>query len=270
VRLGDPNVNRLGLAATRAVDGWTARHLCDHFHAITEAVKQAAVRDLGIAAERITVIPRGRDPRRLGRPSPARKLRARTALQLPPGGPVLVTAGRQEFQKGQRFLIDAMAHLGAAHPHAVLLLAGREGNASTELRAAAERIGLNGRVRMLGHREDVPDVLAAADLFVFPSLYEGLGGALIEAMALGLPIVASDLPAIREVVEEGGNAMLVPPGSSGSIAKAVDALLSDPETAASMSRESRRIFLERFTLAHHAEAMTRLLLTVAKNGEAAR
>lgn len=99
----------------------------------------------------------------------------------------------------------------------------------------------------MGHRDDVPDLLAAADLFVFPSLFEGLGGALIEAMALGLPIVASDLDAVREVVDEGRNAVLVPPASSRALADAIVMVLDDRRKAAAFGARSRVIFAERFT-----------------------
>jgi glycosyltransferase involved in cell wall biosynthesis len=101
---------------------------------------------------------------------------------------------------------------------------------------------------LLGHRDDIPEILAAADLFVFPSLYEGLPGAVMEAMALGLPVVASDIAPIQEVVEQGRNALLVPPESSASLATAIERLLGDTQTAAAFGQRSRAIFEERFTL----------------------
>ena len=121
-------------------------------------------------------------------------------------------------------------------------------------------------MRFLGHRDDAPEVLAAADVFVFPSLYEGLGGALIEAMALGLPIVASDLPAIREVVEPGSNALLVEPGSPADLADAIVALADDPERRRRMGARSRAIFEDRFTLERSARRMLDLFERVATDG----
>ena len=118
-------------------------------------------------------------------------------------------------------------------------------------------------IRSYGYREDVPDLLAAADVFVFPSIFEGLGGALIEAMALGLPIVASDLAAVREVVEEGRNAVLVPSSSPRALADALDALLDDRRRAAAFGARSREIFIERFTADRSTRRMIELYRGVA-------
>jgi glycosyltransferase involved in cell wall biosynthesis len=110
-------------------------------------------------------------------------------------------------------------------------------------------------VRFLGHRKDVPEVLAAGDVFVFPSLYEGFGGALLEAMALGLPIVASDIPAVREVVDDGANAILVPPGDAPALASAIDGLLDDTGRRQAFGARGRTMFCERFVLDRVAEQM---------------
>jgi glycosyltransferase involved in cell wall biosynthesis len=265
-RSHDPNVAAWKLAVVKAVDGATSRHLTTAFHAISRAVKRAAVRDLRIDESRITVIPRGREPERLGRGSSGRRVAARRDLGLDGEGPVVVTVGRQEFQKGQWYLLEAMALLRAERPGVRLVIAGRRGNGSSRLEAVLRRTGLNGEVRFLGHRNDVPEVLAAADLFVFPSLFEGLGGALIEAMALGLPIVASDLPAIREVVEEGANALLVPPGSPGRLADAMRELLDDPARRAAFGAKGREIFEERFTIDRSVDRMVSLYERVVAEG----
>jgi len=266
VRLTDPAIHEHKLRAAKAVDGWTARHLTTHFHAITNAVKQAAVRDLRIDPDAVTVIERGRDPDRLGRPSADRRRRARTALGLEEGAPVIATVGRQEFQKGQWHLLASMPRVLQAHPGTRVLLAGRSGNASVRLDEVMRTAGLDGHARLLGHRDDVPEILASSDLFVFPSLYEGLGGALIEAMALGLPIVASDLPAIREVVEPGRNAILVPPGSPADLAAAIGTLIDDEPRRRAMGERGRRIFEERFTLERSATRMIELVERVAAGG----
>ena len=107
------------------------------------------------------------------------------------------------YAKGQRYLLEAMEILVPTRPRLVLLVAGRLGDMSRELERLRDRPGLRGQVHLLGHPDDVPEILAAADLFVFPSLYEGLPGAVIEAMALGLPVIASRIEPVREIVEEG-------------------------------------------------------------------
>ena len=257
-RLRDPNVRRWKLEAARFVDAWTARHLTARFHAITQAVKDAAVETMRIDPGLVTVIWRGRDPERLGRPSDERRARARARLELPDDAEVVVNVGRREHQKGQHVLLEAAATLCADRPNAVVLVAGREGHASAPLQRRRRALGLEERVRFLGHRDDLPDVLAAADVFAFPSLWEGLGGSLIEAMALGLPIVASDVPAIREVVDVGRNALLVPPGDAPALAGRLADLLDDRERSRELGRVSRRRFEEHFTLARSAERMIEL------------
>jgi glycosyltransferase involved in cell wall biosynthesis len=258
VRLTDPNVSRMRLWGARKIDGWTGRHLTSHFHAITQAVKASAVERLRVPAELITVIERGRDPSRLGVASQERRALARRELGLDDRDKVLVNVGRQEYQKGQRFLLEATAQLVPKHPRLKLVIAGRPGNASTELHRALDQLGIEERVKFLGHREDVPEILAAGDVFVFPSLYEGLGGSLIEAMALGLPIVASDIPAVREVLEENRNALLVSPASPEELAFSITRVLEDHELARRFRQRSVEIFHERFTLDKSAARMIQL------------
>jgi len=262
-RLQDPHIHPLRLGAVRAVDAWMSRLLAWHFHAITEAVKNAAVRTLRISPARITVVERGRSALRLGARGEERRRQVRGQLGIPEDDQVLITVGRQEYQKGHRFLLQALALLQSSRPRLRLLLAGRSGYANEELIRLNSALGLKDRVWFMGHREDVPDLLAAADLFVFPSLWEGLGGAVIEAMALGLPVVASDIPALREVVEAGYNAELVPAGSPHELARAISALLDDPERAQSFGARSRQIFEARFTLDRCTERMLDLYEKVA-------
>jgi glycosyltransferase involved in cell wall biosynthesis len=139
-----------------------------------------------------------------------------------------------------------------------LLLAGREGAETAHLRMLAKRPPLEGAVRFLGFRDDLPDLLSASDLFVFPSLWEGLGGAVIEAMALGIPIVATDLEPVREVVEDGRCATLVPPRSPQSLASAMVSLLEDRDRARLLGGTGRDIYLRRFTLQRSTDRMVEL------------
>jgi glycosyltransferase involved in cell wall biosynthesis len=261
-RLGDPNIRASRLAAVRLIDGWTARHLTAHFHAITEAVKRAAVAALRLDPDRISVIERGRDPARLGRPGPTRRREARRSLGLQDDHEVVLSVGRQEYQKGQRYLLEAVERLAPQRPRLVALVAGRGGQASPDLDRLRDGPGLRERVRFLGHRRDVPDILAAADVFAFPSLFEGLGGVLIEAMALEVPIVASDLPPVREVVE-GRAALMVPPAAPRHLASAMARLLDDRETAREMGRAGRQIFERRFTLERSTGRMVELYRRLA-------
>lgn len=262
-RLADPRIRRSRLMFVRRVDGWSARHLTAHFQAITAAVKDHAVEHLRIPPDRITVIERGRDPTRLGRPGAARRRAGRRMLGLSEEDEVLVTLGRQEFQKGHRYLLEAIKRLAPRRPRLVLLLAGREGEASAELTQLRAQPEIARTVRFLGHRDDAPEILAAADAFVFPSLWEGLGGSLIEAMAMGLPIVASDIDAIREVVEDGRNGHLVTPASSDDLANGIANLLDDGDRMRAFGRRSREVFEERFTLTRCTQRLVDLYRLLA-------
>jgi glycosyltransferase involved in cell wall biosynthesis len=246
-RLADPNVRSWKLQAARLLDGWTARHLTDHFHAVSRTVKSAAVEALGIDPNRVTVVERGRDARRLGEPSSERRARARAALGLNGDARVIVTVGRQEFQKAQADLVGAFDRLADNRPDVELLLVGRSGSGSQQIKARIDRSSHRDRIRQLGHRDDVPDILAAADLFVLPSVYEGFPGAAIEAMALGLPVIASDLPTLREVVEEGDSGLLVPPRNTERLAEAMGHVLDAPETRRKLGDRGREVFLTRLT-----------------------
>lgn len=265
-RLSDPNVSLLRLKLAQAVDGFTARHFTDHFHAVSQAVKDATVEQLGVAPNRITVVRRGRSAVRLGDRSDDRRHAARESLGLFPDDQVILTVGRQEFQKGHTYLIQAFAKVLEDRPSARLVIAGREGHATPALAAQIEHLGVGMRVSLLGHRDDVADVMAASDLFAFPSLYEGLGGALIEALGIGLPIVASDLPAIREVVREGVNADLAPAGDPVALAAALGGLLNDAERLKRYGEASRAIFETQFRSEISVGQTLDLLDRVARQG----
>ena len=268
-RLADPNIDERRLKVIKAIDGYTSRHGTDHFHAVSQAVKESTVETLGVDPTRITVVKRGRDRQRLRRRSPERLSEARELLGIPSDAQVVVTVGRQEYQKGHRYLIRAFAGVVVDHPRARLLIAGRQGHATAELEQLITALKLGSVVTLLGHRSDIPEVLAASDLFVFPSLYEGLGGALIEALALELPVVASDLPALREVVREGENAVLVPPADSRALSEAISSLLDDPVAMDAYGEASLRIFEAEFRAEDATEKMIGMLTAVASGSAAA-
>lgn len=262
---GDANLSRGKVSLVKAVDSLTARALTDHFHAVSDAVKSSAVNHLGIDPDRVTVVRRGRDPVRLGRRTEERRRLAREHLGFGPDARLVLTVGRHEYQKGQVHLIEAFAAISARQTTAVLLIAGREGNASGALHRTAHETGVADRVQFLGHRADVGDLMTAADVFVFPSLWEGLGGVLIEALALEVPIVSSDLAATREVVGENGlSGILVAPGDVDELASAIEGLLDDPELRRQAVAHSRERFETEFLLADRSDDLIELMSRVAR------
>lgn len=251
-------VDRAKLACVKTVDGFLGRHATTAFHAITEAVATATSRDLGIDPARITVVPRGRSTHRLGGACPARRMAVRKELGLEADTPVVVHLGRQEPQKGQVFLLRAVAQLVRERPDLKLVMAGREGRSTTMLKAEVANSRLEDSVIDLGFRDDVGDILCAGDVFAFPSLYEGLGGSVLEAMALRVPIVATAIPALLEVLDQGRCARLVPPRDPGALAGAIGELLDDRVTAVTLGERAKARFDAGYSLEACIEGMRRL------------
>ncbi|AXI76660.1 glycosyltransferase [Peterkaempfera bronchialis] len=258
---GPEHVHARGLSpwkvrAAQAVDGVTAQGT-RRFHALTRHVAGAMSRRLRISPDRIDVIPRGRDPELLGTADPERRAKVRASLGLPQEVPLVLAAARQQYQKGLDVLLESWPRVRRAVPEAVLLLAGGPGAETARLRALAEAAdggaapasdGSTGSVRFLGARTDVFDLMAASDVFTAPSRWEGLGSAAMEAMGVGVPLVCSDVPALRETVGSEEYASLVPPERPEELADALVATLEHTEAAQRRVEAARARFLAFFTL----------------------
>ncbi len=188
------------------------------YRAISEDAAETNCESMGIDRAHVTVIPRG-VPMVSVEPD-------RSRFGLPETGPLIVNVGRQAAQKGQVLLLRAFRQIKDSEPDAHLAIAGREGDATRAIRQEIVTLGLEDSVDLLGYREDVDVLLASADLFMFSSLAEGLGTAVIEAMAAGVPVVAFDIPPVREATEGGRHAALVPSGNVEALARAGRSVLS--------------------------------------------
>jgi glycosyltransferase involved in cell wall biosynthesis len=156
------------------------------------------------------------------------RARIRAEFGAPQGQPIVLGAGRLAPQKGFGLLLDAAARWGDIRPEPLLVIAG-EGPLAAGLRSRAASLGL--AVRFTGHRSDIPSLLAAADVFVLPSTWEGQSLILQEALRAGLPVVATRVGGNAELTGEDA-AVLVPPGDPQRLADAVRAVLGDPALAA--------------------------------------
>jgi len=243
---------RLGIV--RRVDGFTARARVDRVHAITHAVEAEATAVLGMNPDRVDVIPRGRSVDALSMPKPAEREALRAGLGLGRTTPVVVTVGRQDAQKNQPGLVRAWPRVLDRQPDAVLLLVGREGDATDELVQSIKNVNLGTHIRLLGHRDDARALIAVADVFAFPSHYEGLGSVLIEAMALGTPIVGSDAPAVAEVLGGGRFGVVTPRGDEAGLARAIVDLLGDPASQSVLTKAARSQFEQYYELGLVADA----------------
>jgi glycosyltransferase involved in cell wall biosynthesis len=252
--LGAEGLRSWKVRAAQAADLATSR-LVTRFHAISDHVRSVMAARLRITASRIDVVPRGRDPESLGTRSAERRRRVRAGLELPVDVPVLLSVARHEYQKGLDVAVEAMAEVARVYPHAVYVVAGREGNLTATMKAIAVRHRLHGSVRLLGPRTDVADLLAAADVFVGPSRWEGLGSAAVEAMGARTPIVLSDVAALREAVGSDESALLVTPDDPAALAVGLIECLKDPAAATMRAEHARARFDERFTLDRVVEQM---------------
>ena len=253
-QLAAPTGSSLGVRVRHLLDAASARFVV-RFHAVTTTVADVMATRLGVPRARIDVVPRGRAPEQLGRRSPHRRAQARAALGVPGDAPLILSVAHQDYQKGLDVLVEAMVVVGRSHPGARLVVAGRRGNHSEVLEALVARLGLDDRVSFLGLRNDVPELICAADVFVLASRWEGMGGVLLEAMALEAPIVASDLATLHDAVTDPQFAVLVPPEQPEALASAILAVLADPAAAAERAARARLRFLERFTVERVAEEM---------------
>jgi glycosyltransferase involved in cell wall biosynthesis len=250
--LSETGIRRSRLLAAQSLDVLTAR-LATRLHAVSQQVKEAMGPRLHYPSARIDVVPRGRDDVALGRRTEARRAHARASLHARPDDELVLAVARQEPQKNLDVLVAAIAELVKTRPQAQLVIAGREGNATPQIKAAIERHHLGSSVQLLGARDDVPDLLCAADVFVLPSRREGMPGSVIEAMALEVPVVASGLPQTREVTAD--NALFAPIGEALPLARVIEASLANPGAAAERARRGRERFEEHFTIQQTSRAM---------------
>jgi glycosyltransferase involved in cell wall biosynthesis len=248
----------------RLLEGSVLRHWAARIVVVARGALPATVRSFGVPVERTVVLPNAVDYRSVDLPGGYDRARKRTELGASRGERLLCTVGRLEPSKGQRFLVHALAELHSREQEPLIRLvlvgAGPEENA---LRRLAEEVGLAERVTLLGARDDVAEVVAASDLFVQPSLNEGLSQALLEAMALGVPAVATDVGGTPDVLESGRTGWRVPPAQPVALADAIQQALGSPCTAATCADAARALVAQEFNLELHVARLQALYAAVA-------
>jgi glycosyltransferase involved in cell wall biosynthesis len=223
-------------AVLRKLDYLTARALNARVLLVCEAQRQAYLRHSGLPTERLQTCLNGVDTN-VFRPDQAARERLRAALNVSPETLLLVTTANRRAGKGLEILLEAAAHLRARVPEARLFIAGDRTD-DAELQAHAAALGLGETSRLLGQRSDVPALLAAADIYVHPSIFDVLPTSVLEAMATERPVVATQVGGVPEMVRHGRTGLLVPPGSPADLADAI-AQLREPTLRAAMGAEGR-------------------------------
>lgn len=203
----------------------------------------------GIDAEPYAALAERRDEMR-------RKLRS--AIGADAGDPVFALVGELHERKQQRAVIEAAPQVLADHPNTRVVFVG-EGDDRAALERAIEERNLGDVVKILGFRSDVPEILAGSDALLLPSRVEGFGYVLIEAMAAGIPCIASRTSSIPEIVRDGESGILHPVGDTGAIAAAMRRVIAEPDMTRSMGEAGARIVREHFRLSDMLDQVEEVL-----------
>lgn len=242
----------------RYLAGWT-----DKIVAVSKAVKDDVLRYDGVPDDKVEIIYNGVD---LSKFINTEGSHIRNEFGIPLATPVIGTVGRLTLQKGQRYLLEAVSQLRDKFPRLILLVVG-DGPLKNELEDYTKTIGIRKSVIFTGSRRDVPSLLAAMDIFVLPSLWEGLSISLIESMAAGKPVITTDIAPIREVVNTDKVGILVPPKDSKSLAGAIEILLRNKSLAASLGTAARERVFSTFNIQTTIRRYTDIFENILRNKE---
>lgn len=231
--------NRRRNQARRAVAPFVNR-----FVTVSHDLRRWLIENVRLPAQKVTTIHNGVDLARFGTRRP---VEARNLLGLPADALIVGTVGRLDPVKDQAGLIRAFSSLVTTHPSALLLIAG-DGPCRSDLERLVGELGLRDRVRLLGSRGDVSDVLATLDLFVLPSIAEGISNTILEAMASSVPVVATRVGGSPELISDGSCGTLVPSRDLAALTTAMAAYLDDPHLRALHGKASRERAVEHFGL----------------------
>jgi glycosyltransferase involved in cell wall biosynthesis len=214
-----------------------------------EDVMRSAIRKEGVRKEQIVYIPNG-----VGSMAPGKSRESmRASLGIPANAKVIGAVGRLHASKGHDVLVAAFARLAAEMPDAYLAIAG-DGGLRGRLEQQIADLRLAGRAHLLGVRDDIPDLLGAMDIFAHPSRWEGMPNALMEAMAAGLPVVASSVDGIKTLIRDNETGILVKSGAIGDLAAQLRRLILDDGFAMQLGRRAAQEMKEQFGLDRMCDA----------------
>jgi glycosyltransferase involved in cell wall biosynthesis len=211
---------------------------------VSDSNRRDLIDECPAAAARIQTVYNGVDPSAF--PSQPNRQKVRQELGITQG-PVLVMIARLTEAKGHRYLLQALPCLLETWPQLCCVFVG-EGELHESLHRMAIDLGVERPCRFVGVREDIADILAAADVVVLPSLSEGFPFVLLEALAMGCPVVASRVNGVPELIEDHKTGLLVPARDPHALAMAIQEVLSDPIAASKMGAAGRAVVQQRFTV----------------------
>ncbi|PKV63219.1 glycosyltransferase [Pontibacter ramchanderi] len=238
------------LSLFESIDRLTA-HWCDKYIAITQTIKISNQNYLNIPADKVDVIPRGRELDKF--------------VNLPNKTDndvfTFINVARLINRKGQADLIEAFYRLNQKHSNVRLLFAG-DGPSKEAYNALINSYQLQNKVKLLGSRSDIPELLSKSDCFVMPSHFEGLGGSIIEAMLAAKPIIASDISVLSENIQHNKNGLLFKLGSVDDLVSKMEYMILNREKAKIMGQVGRQYAIEKFDLSKIARQYEAIYLKV--------
>lgn len=244
------------------LDRWVANSfLVDKMVSVSEGTRQFSIDVQGIKPEKLITIHNSIDLDRFS-PLAIRTTSApplRQVLEAPLNAPVVTVVARLHAQKGHRFLIAAMPAIHEKFPDTHFLFVG-EGELRQDLVNQVTQLGLEKTVHFLGMRQDIPELLALSDVFVLPSLWEGLPNSVLEAMAMGTPVIATNVDGCPEVIRNGETGLLVPPEDPEALAQAICRLLGDPDMRQTLAQAAQHWVIANFSEEKNISAFEQLYM----------
>lgn len=221
----------------------SVRPFTDFFITVSELNRQEAAKLNILSLDNSQTVYSGIDFAKLDRPSNLQH--TRHTLKIPEGWQTISIVGRLDEQKAPYFLIDAFAKVLENYPNTLLLLVG-DGNLLNSLKSQVQQLGIEDKVRFLGSREDVPEILKVSDIFALSSLWEGLGRAMTEAMLVGKPVVVPNIYGIPEIVHHNETGFLFPAKKIELLAQHLNYLLQHPEERERLGNNARKLTRQLF------------------------
>jgi glycosyltransferase involved in cell wall biosynthesis len=236
--------------------GWFAQRVI----AVSNITRDVYLK-LGISSKKLVTMYNGIDLKVFTQKG-SRASHKRKILNLPPGCVVITTVAVLREPKGIQFMLQALPAIVKVVPNLFYVIVG-DGDYRMALEELSNQLNIQEHVIFLGHRTDIPEILAASDLFVFPTLQDALPTVLFEAMAVGLPIIASAVGGVPEIIHHQQNGVLVPPADTSSLAETCIHLLSDGEYLKQISASALRTVKEKFDIQKQIQNLTNLYDQVA-------
>ncbi len=259
-RLGIPSVMHehavLKVLPHQFVIDWLLRGKTDVAVAVSQAVKQFLIKGRSVPEEKIRVIWNGVRLSAFQQVDPEKVAAFRKSYRLPAQARLVGTVTRLREEKGNAYFIEAAAQIASQAPNVYFILIG-DGPLRAQLEQQAERLGIANRVIFTGFVADIPPALAALDVVVIPSLREGFGLALAEAMAAAKPVVASHVGGLAELATHEENALLVPPADATALARAILRLLKEGTLAQRLAQKAAEQS-QRFSIETNVKALEQL------------